>query len=144
MFQKIKNIFLLKCPRCEEGDLFEGSAYSFKNIINMPHHCAKCKQPFFLEPGFYYGAMYISYGINVFVGGIFFFLAWWLIWGFGVDEIVSGAFVMTGVLLLIFPYSLRLSRSIWLRMFYKDDLTFYSENDIAHTGTEKKNDQTTP
>ncbi|MBX7241513.1 MAG: DUF983 domain-containing protein [Bacteroidia bacterium] len=138
MLKKLKNIFFLKCPRCHEGDLFEGAAYNPKNIINMPQHCPKCRQPFFLEPGFYYGAMYVSYGLNVGIGGSIFFLIWWLVWGFDIDKLVTGAFIMTGVLLLIFPYSLRLSRSIWLHLFYKDELTFYSESDTINTGNNKE------
>ncbi len=134
MLKTLRDILLLKCPRCREGNLFDGAAYNPKHIINMPQQCHKCKQPFFLEPGFYYGAMYISYALNVGIGGMITFFIWWLIWEFDIDYLVKSAFITTGLLILIFPYSLRLSRSMWLYLFYKGKATFYSEHDKIDIG----------
>lgn len=129
MFKKIKAIVLLKCPRCQEGNLFEGSAYNPKTIINMHAHCPKCNQPFFLEPGFYFGAMFVSYMLSVGIGLVVFTLLWATS---GFDKKVyfmRSAFETTLVLVLLFPIVLRLSRSIWLSVFYKEKTTFYTDEE---------------
>ena len=53
----------LRCPRCHTGKLFTHSALSFK-FMDMPAECPVCHQTFEPEPGFYYGAMYISSGFS--------------------------------------------------------------------------------
>lgn len=123
----LKDTIYLKCPRCHEGDLFHGKAYS-ADIINMPKECKKCKQPFFLEPGFYYGAMYVSYGVNVLIGFALFILVWGIL-GFTQPFFMKSAFISTIGTVLFCPYTLRVSRAIWLGMFYKDKLTFYENID---------------
>jgi uncharacterized protein (DUF983 family) len=55
----------LKCPRCRKGDLFLYSAYNIKQFDKMPEHCPVCKLAYEPEVGFYWGAMYISYGFSV-------------------------------------------------------------------------------
>ena len=58
---KAYSIFNLKCPKCHEEDLFEKPTFSFQKPFDMREECTHCRQDFFPEPGFYYGAMFISY-----------------------------------------------------------------------------------
>lgn len=53
----------LRCLRCHTGQLFTHSALSFK-FMDMPAECPVCHQTYEPEPGFYYGAMYISSGFS--------------------------------------------------------------------------------
>ena len=53
----------LRCPRCHTGKLFTHSAWSLK-FMDMPAECSVCRQTYEPEPGFYYGAMYISSGFS--------------------------------------------------------------------------------
>lgn len=55
----------LKCPRCRRGDLFLYSAGNIRHFDEMPVQCPVCKLHFEPEVGFYWGAMYISYGFSV-------------------------------------------------------------------------------
>ncbi|MBC7485430.1 MAG: DUF983 domain-containing protein [Cytophagaceae bacterium] len=56
----------LKCPQCRKGDMFlYSNMYSFKKFAAMPRNCTCCGLNLMPEPGFYTGAMYISYGLNV-------------------------------------------------------------------------------
>lgn len=129
MLNTILTILRLKCPRCHEGNLFEGSAYNPKTIINMPAHCPKCNQAFFLEPGFYFGAMFVSYMLSVGIGLVVFTLLWSTS---GFDKKVyfmRSAVETTFVLVLLFPIVLRLSRAIWLTIFYKEKTTYYSDEE---------------
>ena len=60
------SIFLMKCPRCREGNMFEKPIFSFKKLFTMYDFCPHCGQKYSLEPGFYYGAMFVSYVLSAF------------------------------------------------------------------------------
>jgi len=83
----------------------------------MPEHCDICGQKFEPEPGFYYGAMFISYILSG-----FFFLA---CAGIGIilfDLSVNLTFVF--ILLIAaatYLWFLRISRSIWIHIMVKYD-----------------------
>lgn len=55
----------LRCPRCHHGRLFTHSALSLTKFDEMPESCPVCGQHYEPETGFYWGAMYISYGLAV-------------------------------------------------------------------------------
>lgn len=107
-----------KCPRCRKGDLFVYSnPYNLKNMSKIHDNCKCCGQTFIPEPGFYYGAMYVSYGLGVGIFAINFVLfallfplpAWLFIT------------VNTIVLLMFWPLFFRLARTIYLSLFVKYD-----------------------
>ncbi len=54
-----------KCPRCRSGKLFTHPFYSLSNFLKNHEHCPVCNLKFEKETGFFWAAMYISYGINV-------------------------------------------------------------------------------
>lgn len=62
---KISAIINAKCPKCRRGKIFSGSAYGF-NLQKTNVNCSHCGMRFEIEPGYFYGAMYVSY---VFVVG---------------------------------------------------------------------------
>ncbi|NEU09081.1 DUF983 domain-containing protein [Flavihumibacter sp. R14] len=53
-----------KCPRCRKGDLFANSMYGFKTQV-MNENCGYCGLRFEREPGYFYVAMFVSYGMTV-------------------------------------------------------------------------------
>lgn len=53
-----------KCPRCREGNMFEGAAYGLKRQ-KMNDYCPHCGFQFEIEPGYFYAAMYVSYALSV-------------------------------------------------------------------------------
>jgi uncharacterized protein (DUF983 family) len=53
-----------KCPRCRRGKIFSGSLYGF-NLQRTNETCSHCHMRFEIEPGFFYGAMYVSYAFVV-------------------------------------------------------------------------------
>src|SRR5438309_1701554 len=62
-----------KCPRCHQGPLFIYSAFNVTKFDRMYDCCLVCQQSYEPEPGFYWGAMYISYGLStgiVFIMGV--------------------------------------------------------------------------
>ncbi|WP_236975810.1 DUF983 domain-containing protein [Membranihabitans maritimus] len=106
----------MKCPKCRQGDLFE-KPFSFSNAFNMPDHCPVCNQNYFPEPGFYYGAMFIGYGITAWT---FFFLGAILIFLIGMD--FNKAIILIVIFAaLTFIYFFRLARSVWIHIYVKYD-----------------------
>ena len=112
---KLYSIFALKCPRCNEGDLFPpGTFYSPSRFSDMYKSCPCCGQTYEPEPGFYYGAMYVSFAIStaIFLGVLF-------VLYFLVEEITF-TMVLISILVIVIgllPVTFRLSRSMWLNIF---------------------------
>ena len=89
----------------------------------MNKECPVCGQPTEIEVGFYYGTAYVSYVLTVLISGLS-FLAWWLIIGLSVDD--NRFFWWLGfnavLLILMQPWLMRFSRSLWISWFVKYDL----------------------
>ena len=86
----------------------------------MNAKCPVCGQPTDIEVGFYYGTGYISYAL-AFVLSVATFIAWWVFIGFSVKDNDNRVFWWIGsnivALLVLQPYLMRLSRSLWLSFF---------------------------
>jgi uncharacterized protein (DUF983 family) len=117
---KLYSIFASRCPKCHEGDLFVNkNPFNLNKAFDMVEKCPVCGQKSEPEPGFYYGAMYVSYAVAVAIGCFV-----------GVPMLFFGASAMATVIaiaaaLVIFsPITLRISRMIWINFFvdYDKDL----------------------
>jgi uncharacterized protein (DUF983 family) len=62
---KIGAILSARCPRCREGKVFQYSAFNLPKFDKMYENCPVCGLHYEVEVGFFYGAMYISYGFSV-------------------------------------------------------------------------------
>src|SRR5258708_27778971 len=92
----IYSILTLRCPRCRSGKLFvKPSPYPYKTMAQMPAKCPVCGLDFNPEPGFYWGAMYVSYGLTV-AFSVFNYLWMYLIWGW-----VTWQFLIVNAILLV-------------------------------------------
>jgi hypothetical protein len=54
-----------KCPQCQSGKVFLHPAWKLNKFTEMESHCPVCDVQFEIEPGFFWGAMYISYAMTV-------------------------------------------------------------------------------
>ena len=115
MASVVKNIFNFKCPACHEGDLFLSGPYDLGKIGKMPPRCPVCGQDFKIEIGFYWGAMYVAYGLGV-ATSLLQFLIYFLLFNMG---FTSSLVVMILVQIVISPWLYHLSRSIWIHMFVR-------------------------
>ena len=107
-----------KCPKCRQGDLFEHGPYNLKKFSKMPDSCPNCKQPFQIEPSFYTGAMYVSYGIQV---AIFISVVVALQVLYPEASALVYVSIVSSLVLLLVPITLRFSRSVWIHLFVKYD-----------------------
>ncbi len=110
------SILKCKCPQCHAGDLFlYPNPYVISKINLMPANCPVCNLSFEQETGFYWGAMYVSYGLTVMISFInfvcFYFIWGWLTWEFLVENTI--------VLILTLPLVFRYSRVLFLYLFGK-------------------------
>ena len=104
------NLLLCRCPNCGKTDMFKSSAFNLLHFIEMRDSCDQCHLNFHPEPGYYLGAMYISYVINSFI-----FLAVALTVKFKYDFTLTNTFLLLGILsFVLLPYTLRFSRTLWL------------------------------
>ena len=80
----------------------------------MKKYCENCGYSFEKEPGYFLGAMYVSYALAVLEGFIAFILAKNLI--FGLDDMTL-ALVTLAAILLCAVWNYRISRVIWMNIF---------------------------
>lgn len=112
---KANSIFYFKCPRCQEADLFYTPTFSFKRSFDMKERCEHCDLNYLPEPGYYYGAMFISYIFTGWFSIVFVMLLHWVL-----DLSLNLSFlILIAVLALLFVYIYRLARSIWISMNVK-------------------------
>ncbi|WP_066833801.1 DUF983 domain-containing protein [Rufibacter ruber] len=112
---KLYSIAKLKCPRCHEGDLFENNnLLSWSRFSQMKDHCSVCQQVYEPEPGYYYGAMYVSYGLTT-APTLAFVVLMMLYSGEVTLWSLMAALVLSLVLFL--PAIFKLSRAIWINIF---------------------------
>ena len=108
-----------KCPRCRKSNIFcEPNPYVFNKMFLMPHHCECCGLRFNKEPGFFYGAMYVGYGLSVGYLVTFYLAMTLLIKDF---EVETYFLFGIGSLLVLTPVVFKFSRSIWITMFESYD-----------------------
>ncbi|WP_257883307.1 DUF983 domain-containing protein [Hymenobacter sp. DG01] len=103
-----------RCPRCHEGHLFTHSAANPVHFAEMPDRCPVCAQAYEPEPGFYWGAMFISYAFSTAIMLTTGFLVYFLLHDPAVWVYVTSVAV---VAVLLTPLSLRYSRTLMLYWF---------------------------
>ena len=119
LITKITSSFQHKCPQCLEGDLFKDrNPYHLKNMSKMYSHCTHCGLNFEPEPGYYYGAMYVSYAFTIAVS-VAIFLFYWVL--FSEFDTLTFIIANTLVLIALAPYTFRTARAVWLNLFVKYD-----------------------
>ncbi len=110
---KLYSIFNNKCPRCHDGDFYvDKNPFHLKNILTIHDKCDKCGLKYMMEPSFYHGAMYVSYGLSV-ATSIATFIILTLI---GMDLMWRFIGVVIALIVLT-PFMLKLSRIIYINMF---------------------------
>lgn len=105
-----------KCPRCHKGKIFvSNNPYDPWKFSKMHDSCSECHLHYEKEPGFFYGALYVSYAL---MAGIF--IIWFvadLLW-LHMDAFVL-ALSVVGSMLILFPIVYRWARIIWLNFFVR-------------------------
>ena len=110
---KLKSLIQCKCPRCQEGDVYTAGVFS-KDYKSMNTNCPKCGLRYELEVGFFWGAMYVGYAINIAISvaiGVATFVL-----GNNPDTWVYITSLIAGIVLMM-RFNFRYSRLILLYLF---------------------------
>ena len=123
MFKKgasLYSIFTGACPKCHSESMYlSKNPYRLTETLKINDHCSHCKTKYRLEPSFFYGSMYVSYGV-----GIAFAVAAFIISYLILESSIDVAFISIVATLIAFgPIIMRLSRNIWINLFMKYDKT---------------------
>ena len=117
---KLNSILTGSCPRCHQESMYiDQNALHLNKTLKMHDRCGHCGLKYMIEPSFFYGAMYVSYGLNVAVGIAAFIVSFVFF-----KSSIEVAFIsIFGALILLMPFVLRWSRNIYINMFVS-----YEEN----------------
>ncbi len=102
-----------KCPNCGKGNVYAKKT-KFLQLPVMKEDCEVCHYHFDREPGYFLGAMYISYALAVLQGLLtFLFLRVFL----PKIETIWVVLIIFGVLLAFSMKNYKLSRIIYIHIF---------------------------
>ena len=123
---KLYSILFGKCPKCHHESMYQTkNPYHLSETLKMHERCSHCGTKYKIEPSFFYGSMYVSYGV-----GIAFAVAAFIVSNIFLGSSLKVAFgCIVGTLVCFMPVIMRLSRNIWINLFmsYDSDLASKSK-----------------
>ncbi|MGG7036278.1 MAG: DUF983 domain-containing protein, partial [Flavobacterium sp.] len=125
---KLYSILTGSCPRCHEESMYEvKNPYKIASLYKMHEKCSHCGLEYKIEPSFFYGAMYVSYALTVAIGIAAFIICFAFI-GLNLLESFIG---IIAALVILMPYTARLSRNIYINIFIHYDKEAVSRHRIS-------------
>lgn len=111
---KLYSILTFKCPHCQEGQFFVSHPYYLPKTGETLKECPVCSQNYSPEPGFYFGAMYVSYAL-----GVALFVTIWAScnWFFDDVSVWLQIGLVIGSSILLGPLLYATSKIIWANFF---------------------------
>lgn len=115
---KLYSILFGSCPKCHQESMYVNkNPYILSDALKMHERCSHCNSKYKIEPSFFYGSMYVSYGV-----GIAFSVAAFIISHVILNSSLITAFIAIVLTLVGFmPIIMRLSRNIWINLFLSYD-----------------------
>ncbi len=115
---KLYSILTGTCPKCHNESMYvTKNPYALGQLFKMHERCSHCGTKYKIEPSFFYGAMYVSYGVGIAFAVAAFVIAFLLL-----ESSLKTTFIAIVATLVVFmPVIIRLSRNIWINLFMKYD-----------------------
>jgi len=104
----VGSILRQRCPRCRRGNIFRYSI--FRGFPKMHDRCPVCDLKFNREPGYFLGAMYVSYGLGLVIVALIAALLWYVA-GWWITKDTIWAIVL---FLPLAPTITLLARVLWI------------------------------
>jgi uncharacterized protein (DUF983 family) len=115
---KLNSILTGTCPKCQNESMYlDKNPFHLGSILKMNENCSHCGLKYQIEPSFFYGAMYVSYGLNVAIGIAAFIVSFVFLH----TSIKTSFITIIATLIVFFPLVLRWSRNIYINMFVSYD-----------------------
>ena len=125
---KLHSILTGSCPRCQKESMYlDKNPYNVSKLYAMNENCGHCKLKYKIEPSFFYGAMYVSYGLTVAIGVAIFIVASFF------EKLTANKallYICIGLFLLM-PITARLARNIYINMFVSFNPNWNKISDIV-------------
>ena len=113
---KLNSILTGSCPRCQKESMYiDKNPFNIYKLLQMNERCSHCNLKYQIEPSFFYGAMYVSYGLNVAICIATFVISF----VFLKTSIATSLIAIVVALIVSFPIVIRLSRNIYINLFVK-------------------------
>jgi uncharacterized protein (DUF983 family) len=104
-----------KCPQCQSGKMFNYPFYKLNKFMEMDTHCKVCGLKYEVEPGFFWGAMYVSYALTV---GLMIVLGGFILWvSNGQADFWDYVIPIVSALIIGSPITYRHARVLMLHLF---------------------------
>ena len=111
------------CPRCRSGKMFKYSVFNIPKLNKIHAQCTECDLQYEREPGFFYGAMYVSYAFSV---GVLLITTLVIYQLFPKAELATYIISVSVISFLTYPVNFRYSRILFLHLFggvsYRPDI----------------------
>jgi uncharacterized protein (DUF983 family) len=124
----LKSIFTNKCPRCHKGQFWANGNPYYNLLLNKARiyeRCGHCGLKYERETGYWYGAMYVGYGLSIAA-----FVTAWVATSVLFPEHWSAATQVLSIIGFSFalvPLNFYFSRLIWINLFTKYEGEKYQE-----------------
>jgi uncharacterized protein (DUF983 family) len=110
---KIYSIVTGTCPRCHEESMYKvKNSYILTKVFDMHEKCSHCGLKYKIEPSFFFGAMFVSYGLGVLLAILTFLVCY-----FAFKTNLKTSFIAIMSSLTVFmPIIMRMARNIWINL----------------------------
>lgn len=115
---KFYSIVHRTCPRCHEGPFFVSHPYDLKHAGELHKKCPVCDLRYEKEPGFFWGALFVSYAQTIAFSLLVFGAVWQLLPDLRYLWMAS---IVVGATVIAAPYLYALSKIIWANLFFHFD-----------------------
>lgn len=116
----LKSIFNYNCPRCRKGELFT-KPFNISKPLDMHERCSECGLKIEPEPGYFFGAMFISY---IWTGFLFLGIVGFCM--MVLDWSVNKSFILLiFIAAVMYFWIARISRSIYIHLDMRYDPNAY-------------------
>lgn len=109
----IKGVLQDKCPQCGKGYVFEQNSKWYQLPV-MSEKCSICSYHFDREPGYFLGAMYLSYAFAVLEGIIAFVLTYNLLPEL---KVFWQILIVLGTIFICGKKNYKMSRVLYIHIF---------------------------
>ena len=115
---KLYGIITGVCPKCHEESMYTNkNPYVVMQLFSMHERCSNCNTKYKIEPSFFYGSMYVSYGVGIAFASIAFVTSFI----FFESSLNMAIIAIVASQIILYPIIVRLSRNIWINLFMSFD-----------------------
>ena len=115
---RLYSILFGACPKCHQESMYvEKNPFIFSKTLTMHERCSHCQTKYQMEPSFFYGSMYVSYGVGIAFAVTAFVISYLIL----ASSLVTAFIAIVITLVGFMPIIMRVSRNIWINLFMSYD-----------------------